>query len=399
MRNRPLAIWAILRSVCGGLGTRWPEARTRVKGEKPDWYASGSPSCAVRPRSGSGQALARSESARWRAGVAAGLLVAVAFAAMTALEQPSRPHRDVVHIASALNASQPQRQFLSEVSRSLDALSRSEFTASVGAPVQPGSRSHPHRPSGNAGVRASHTNQRTAARASTSSGHSTLVSHTVATSQSVSQGTSSAGSDSGTTAAPEAPARNHAGATGAGATERVRSNQSTTSRRRSRPGPQGSAARSAATATPSAARPECTDTRKALMLTRPLHHLRRNVIAYLALFLALGAGGGYAMAATKTKTITVCADKTTGVLHLKTRGRCKRGQTRVTLEPAGTPRSARGAGSFGSARGTGSRGVGARVGIRSGFRRSGCLDPACVGRHVSADDHSVRRARRDSTHL
>ncbi len=112
----------------------------------------------------------------------------------------------MVHIASALNVSQPQRQFLWEVSRSLDALSRSEFTASVGAPVQPGSRSHPRRPSGNAGVRASHTNQRTAARASTSSGYSTLVSHTVATSQSVSQGTSSAGSDPGTAAAPETPA-------------------------------------------------------------------------------------------------------------------------------------------------------------------------------------------------
>ena len=71
------------------------------------------------------------------------------------------------------------------------------------------------------------------------------------------------------------------------------------------------------------------------MLTRPLHHLRRNVIAYLALFLALGAGGGYAMAATKTQTITVCADKTTGVLHLKTRGRCKRGQTRVSWNQKG----------------------------------------------------------------
>ena len=63
------------------------------------------------------------------------------------------------------------------------------------------------------------------------------------------------------------------------------------------------------------------------MLTRPLHHLRRNVIAYLALSrLALGAGGGYAMAATKTKTITVCADKKTGILHLKTRGDARAGR-------------------------------------------------------------------------
>ena len=71
------------------------------------------------------------------------------------------------------------------------------------------------------------------------------------------------------------------------------------------------------------------------MLTRPLHHLRRNVVAYLALFLVLGAGGGYAFAATKTKTITVCSDKGTGILHLKTRGRCKRGETRVTWNQQG----------------------------------------------------------------
>lgn len=71
------------------------------------------------------------------------------------------------------------------------------------------------------------------------------------------------------------------------------------------------------------------------MLTRPLHHLRRNVFAYLVVFLALGSGAGYAVAASKTKTITVCADKTTGVLHLKTRGRCKRSQTRVTWNQQG----------------------------------------------------------------
>jgi hypothetical protein len=72
-----------------------------------------------------------------------------------------------------------------------------------------------------------------------------------------------------------------------------------------------------------------------MMLTRPLHHLRRNVIGYLALVLALGAGGGYAYAASKTKTITVCADKNTGVFHLKNHGRCARGQTRVTWNQRG----------------------------------------------------------------
>lgn len=159
-------------------------------------------SAAVRPGSSTREGRKRPLAAA----VAAVLLVAAAFAAMTALEQPTRPHRDVVAIPSALNASHLQRQFLSEVSSSLGALSRSEYRASVGASVQPGSRSHAHRPSGNARPRASHTNQTAAARVSTSSVHSTLVSHTAATSQSVSQGTSSAGSDSGTTAAPEGPA-------------------------------------------------------------------------------------------------------------------------------------------------------------------------------------------------
>ena len=77
------------------------------------------------------------------------------------------------------------------------------------------------------------------------------------------------------------------------------------------------------------------------MLTRPLHHLRRNVIAYLALFLALGVGGGYAMAATKTKTITACADKKTGILRLKTHGKCSRTQTRITWNQEG-PQGVRG---------------------------------------------------------
>ncbi len=71
---------------------------------------------------------------------------------------------------------------------------------------------------------------------------------------------------------------------------------------------------------------------------------RRNVIPYLALVLVLvvGAGGGYALAASKTKTITVCADKKTGILHLKTRGRCKSSQTRVTWNQQG-PQGVQGA--------------------------------------------------------
>ena len=72
-------------------------------------------------------------------------------------------------------------------------------------------------------------------------------------------------------------------------------------------------------------------------MTDLLAYARRNAIPSLALLLvlAIGIGGGYALAASKTKTITVCADKGTGVLHLKTRGRCKRGQTRVTWNQVG----------------------------------------------------------------
>ncbi len=95
------------------------------------------------------------------------------------------------------------------------------------------------------------------------------------------------------------------------------------------------------------------------MLTRPLHHLRRNVIAYLALFLALGAGG-YAKAATKTKTITVCADKRTSVLHLKNHGRCSAVADAGHVESKRSPRGARGTGPCRGAGSAGSQRVGDR---------------------------------------
>lgn len=47
------------------------------------------------------------------------------------------------------------------------------------------------------------------------------------------------------------------------------------------------------------------------LLTRVLSYLRRNVIAFLALFFAIGAGGGYAIAATSNKTIHGCVNKRT----------------------------------------------------------------------------------------
>ncbi len=139
-------------------------------------------------------------------GVAAGLLVLVALAAVTALDQPGSPHRGSAHIGSALEASQLQRQFLSKVASSLGALGRSDLSATVGTPVQHRSRNDAQRRSEIARVRGRQSNHTRAARISRSSAHSTPVSH-AATSQSVSQGASSASSDSGTTAAPEAPAQ------------------------------------------------------------------------------------------------------------------------------------------------------------------------------------------------
>jgi hypothetical protein len=71
------------------------------------------------------------------------------------------------------------------------------------------------------------------------------------------------------------------------------------------------------------------------MLLRPLHHLRRNVIAYLALFLALGAGGSYALAATASNgSVVVCADRGTGVMHLAKHQRCGGHQSRIALSSA-----------------------------------------------------------------
>ena len=99
------------------------------------------------------------------------------------------------------------------------------------------------------------------------------------------------------------------------------------------------------------------------MPDRPIHrriaaHVRGRAVGYVAVFvLALGVGGGYALASSKTKTITVCADKKTGVLHLKTRGRCKGSQTRVSWNQQG-PQGVRGPQGAAGARGaTGSQGV------------------------------------------
>ena len=64
-------------------------------------------------------------------------------------------------------------------------------------------------------------------------------------------------------------------------------------------------------------------------------HLRSNVVAYLALAVAVGSGGSYALAATASNgTIAVCVDKGSGVMHLANHPRCGRGQSRIGLSPA-----------------------------------------------------------------
>ena len=64
-------------------------------------------------------------------------------------------------------------------------------------------------------------------------------------------------------------------------------------------------------------------------------HLRSNVVAYLALAVAVGSGGSYALAATATNgTIAVCVDKGSGVMHLAKHPRCGRHQTRIGLSSA-----------------------------------------------------------------
>ena len=67
---------------------------------------------------------------------------------------------------------------------------------------------------------------------------------------------------------------------------------------------------------------------------RLITHLRSNVIAYVALFFAVGGGGGYALAATTaTKTIHACEVKKTGELLVKSR--CTKSQKAVSWNQAG----------------------------------------------------------------
>jgi hypothetical protein len=135
-------------------------------------------------------------------GIAAVLFVALAV--VTALEQPANQQRNAAQPGSAHSANQFSGGFLSEVTRGLDALSRSEIDASLGTVAQAHSGRSAHRPSGAGRARAGRSKHAIAARVSASSGR---VSHAAVTSQSLSQPTPSAGSDSATTAAERARAQ------------------------------------------------------------------------------------------------------------------------------------------------------------------------------------------------
>ena len=67
-----------------------------------------------------------------------------------------------------------------------------------------------------------------------------------------------------------------------------------------------------------------------------LRHVRSNVVAYLALVVAVGCGGSYALAAVSASngTIAVCVDKGSGVMHLAKHPRCGRHQSRIGLRLA-----------------------------------------------------------------
>jgi hypothetical protein len=68
---------------------------------------------------------------------------------------------------------------------------------------------------------------------------------------------------------------------------------------------------------------------------RLIGHLRSNLVAWLALFVALG-GTGYAAAAHRhSNTINACANKRTGQLSIRHGARCKRGQVKVSWAKQG----------------------------------------------------------------
>jgi hypothetical protein len=67
-----------------------------------------------------------------------------------------------------------------------------------------------------------------------------------------------------------------------------------------------------------------------------LRHIRSNVVAYIALVVAVAGSGGYALAAVSASngTIAVCVDKGSGLMHLAKHQRCGGHQARIGLRPA-----------------------------------------------------------------
>jgi hypothetical protein len=101
---------------------------------------------------------------------------------------------------------------------------------------------------------------------------------------------------------------------------------------------------------------------------RLINHLRHNVIAYLALVLAIGASGGYAFAATSTKTIHACVMKHSGELLLK--NKCTRGESKLVWNQQGPAGPQGKAGVTGAAGSTPYSAEGV-VGINGGYSGTG----------------------------
>ena len=111
------------------------------------------------------------------------------------------------------------------------------------------------------------------------------------------------------------------------------------------------------------------------MLLRPLNHARRNVIAYLALFFAVGAGGGYAIAASSTNTIHGCVSSRTHALYIQ--NRCTRGQRRLIWSSGSPSPSAWAAVQANGFTGAGARGITVQH-VATGAYNLSVTVPACA---------------------
>ena len=70
-------------------------------------------------------------------------------------------------------------------------------------------------------------------------------------------------------------------------------------------------------------------------LRGPWRHIRSNVVAYVALVVAIGGSGSYALAASSSNgTVAVCVDKGSGIMHVAKHPRCGPHQSRIGLSSA-----------------------------------------------------------------